>query len=102
MKELTMAALVAGAAGLTKADAWDKTFPKSDKVEHCKAMFKNRFGITLAADVYKPKGAVGRLAAIAVSGPFGAVKEQSGATGSDLVATVNYHSSGSFMIYCSA
>ena len=77
MKELTMAALVAGATGLTKADAWDKTFPKSDKVEHCKATFKNRFGITLAADVYKPKGAVGRLAAIAVSGPFGAVKEQS-------------------------
>ena len=44
MKELTMAALVAGATGLTKADVWDKTFPKSDKVEHCKAMFKNRFG----------------------------------------------------------
>jgi len=55
MKELTMAALVAGATGLTKADAWDKTFPKSDKVEHCKATFVNRFGITLAADVYKPK-----------------------------------------------
>ena len=49
MKELTMAALVAGATGLTKADVWDKTFPKSDKVEHCKAAFKNRFGITLAA-----------------------------------------------------
>ena len=77
MKELTMAALIAGATGLTKADAWDKTFPKSDKVEHCKATFKNRFGITLAADVYKPKGTTGRLAAIAVSGPFGAVKEQS-------------------------
>ena len=77
MKELTMAALVAGATGLTKADVWDKTFPKSDKVEHCKATFKNRFGITLAADVYKPKGTTGRLAAIAVSGPFGAVKEQS-------------------------
>ena len=82
MKELTMAALVAGATGMTKADAWDKTFPKSDKVEHCKATFKNRFGITLAADVYKPKegnGELGmgngKLAAIAVSGPFGAVKE---------------------------
>jgi len=55
MKELTMAALVAGATGLTKADARDKTFPKSDKVEHCKATFGNRFGITLAADVYKPE-----------------------------------------------
>ena len=84
MKELTMAALVAGATGLTKADAWDKTFPKSDKVEHCKATFKNRFGISLAADVYKPKEGNGELgmgngkfAAIAVSGPFGAVKEQS-------------------------
>ncbi len=55
---------------------WDKTFPKSEKVEHSRATFKNRFGITLAADVYKPKCATGRLAAIAVSGPFGAVKEQ--------------------------
>jgi hypothetical protein len=55
---------------------WDKTFPKSDKVEHSKATFRNRFGIELAADVYKPKDAVGKLAAIAVSGPFGAVKEQ--------------------------
>ena len=77
MKELTMAALVAGTMGMTNADSWDKTFPKSEKVEHCKATFGNRFGITLVADVYKPKGAVGRLAAIAVSGPFGAVKEQS-------------------------
>ena len=94
MKELTMAALVAGATGLTKADVWDKTFPKSDKVEHCKATFRNRFGITLAADVYKPKTGngesasaeatadkqgtgSGKFAAIAVSGPFGAVKEQS-------------------------
>ena len=76
-KEVAMAALVAGGAGLANADAWDKTFPKSEKVEHCKATFQNRFGITLAADVYKPKGATGRLAAIAVSGPFGAVKELS-------------------------
>ena len=58
-------------------DNWDKTFVKSDKVEHSKATFKNRFGITLAADVYKPRNATGKLAAIAVSGPFGAVKEQS-------------------------
>lgn len=56
---------------------WDKVFPKSDKVEHRKVTFVNRYGITLAADMYKPKGATGKLAAIAVSGPFGAVKEQS-------------------------
>ncbi len=56
---------------------WDKIFPLSDQVEHSKATFPNRFGITLAADVYKPKNATGKLAAIAVSGPFGAVKEQS-------------------------
>ena len=55
---------------------WDKTFPKSDKVDHTKETFHNRYGITLAADVYKPKGEEGRLAAIAVCGPFGAVKEQ--------------------------
>ena len=69
--------LTANAAELELTQEWDKTFPKSEKVDHCKATFKNRFGITLAADVYKPKGATGRLAAIAVSGPFGAVKEQS-------------------------
>ncbi len=56
---------------------WDKVFPKSDKVSHRKATFKNRYGITLAADVYAPKGAAGKLPAIAVCGPFGAVKEQS-------------------------
>ena len=56
---------------------WDKVFPKSDKVDHSKAAFVNRYGITLAADVYKPKGRTGKLPAIAVSGPFGAVKEQS-------------------------
>ena len=56
---------------------WDKTFPKSDKVDHKKVTFKNRYGIELAADMYTPKGAEGKLAAIAVSGPFGAVKEQS-------------------------
>ena len=69
--------LTANAAELELTQEWDKTFPKSEKVDHCKATFQNRFGITLAADVYKPKGATGRLAAIAVSGPFGAVKEQS-------------------------
>ena len=57
---------------------WDKTFPKSDKVNHSKVTFVNRYGITLAADLYVPKTTVGeKLPAIAVSGPFGAVKEQS-------------------------
>ena len=55
---------------------WDKTFPKSDKVDHKKVTFINRYGITLAADMYTPKNAEGKLPAIAVSGPFGAVKEQ--------------------------
>ena len=55
---------------------WDKTFPKSEKVNHCKVTFVNRYGITLAADMYVPKEAAGKLPAIAVCGPFGAVKEQ--------------------------
>lgn len=55
---------------------WDKTFPKSDKVNHKKVTFHNRFGITLAADMYTPKDANDKMPAIAVSGPFGAVKEQ--------------------------
>ncbi len=55
---------------------WDKTFPKSDKVDHSKVTFYNRYGITLAADLYKPKNATDKLTAIAVCGPFGAVKEQ--------------------------
>jgi uncharacterized protein len=58
------------------SDTWDKTFAKSDKVDHKKVTFKNRYGIILAADLYQPKSASGRLAAIAISGPFGAVKEQ--------------------------
>ena len=56
---------------------WDKVFPQSDKVTHRKVTFKNRYGITLAADLYVPKNARGKLPAIAVGGPFGAVKEQS-------------------------
>ncbi|WP_231038577.1 alpha/beta hydrolase [Pectinatus haikarae] len=56
---------------------WDKIFPQSDKVDHRKVTFKNRYGFTLAGDLYAPKNAQGKLAAIAVSGPFGAVKEQS-------------------------
>ena len=55
---------------------WDKIFPQSDNVDHSKVTFHNRYGITLAADLYVPKNASGKLAAIAVSGPFGAVKEQ--------------------------
>lgn len=55
---------------------WDKTFPESDKVNHSKVTFHNRYGITLAADLYIPKDARGKMPAIAVSGPFGAVKEQ--------------------------
>ena len=55
---------------------WDKTFPQSEKVDHTKVTFVNRYGITLAADLYKPKNKSGKYPAIAVSGPFGAVKEQ--------------------------
>ena len=61
---------------LILTEEWDKTFPKSSKVSHRKVTFHNRYGITLAADLYEPKNAEGKLAAIAVSGPFGAVKEQ--------------------------
>lgn len=64
-------------AELNLVQEWDKTFPKSDKVEHKKVTFANHFGITLAADMYIPKDKDGKLPAIAVSGPFGAVKEQS-------------------------
>ena len=62
---------------LNLAKEWDKVFPKSDKVNHDKITFHNRYGITLAADLYVPKNAKGKLPAIAVCGPFGAVKEQS-------------------------
>lgn len=90
-----LGALLAGVSGAVRVDAqtkpqndmnmekleltaeWDKVFPQSNRVEHRKVTFRNRYGITLAADLYKPAGATGRLAAIAVSGPFGAVKEQS-------------------------
>ena len=63
--------------GLTLTNEWDKVFPQSDKVSHRKVTYHNRYGITLAADLYEPKDAQGKLPAIAVSGPFGAVKEQS-------------------------
>ena len=62
---------------LNLTQEWDKVFPKSDRVDHKKVTFHNRYGITLAADMYTPRGTEGKLPAIAVSGPFGAVKEQS-------------------------
>ena len=61
---------------LNLVQEWDKTFPKSEKVNHRKVTFNNRFGITLVADLYEPKDYEGKLSAIAVAGPFGAVKEQ--------------------------
>ena len=61
---------------LVLTEEWDKTFTKSDKVDHCKVTFINRYGITLAGDLYTPKNAEGKLPAIAVCGPIGAVKEQ--------------------------
>jgi fermentation-respiration switch protein FrsA (DUF1100 family) len=74
----TAAAVTPAAPSLQLTQEWDKTFPKSDKVDHRKVTFKNRYGITLAADLYEPKNrASERLPALAVSGPFGAVKEQS-------------------------
>lgn len=81
-----IAAMSVGAATIGQAHAqsqlqlgakWDKTFPKSAKVDHKKVTFKNRYGITLAADLYQPANTSGKRAAIAVGGPFGAVKEQS-------------------------
>jgi len=63
-------------AELKLTQDWDKTFEKSNSVNHSKVTFVNRYGITLAADMYVPKNAQGKLPAIAVSGPFGAVKEQ--------------------------
>jgi fermentation-respiration switch protein FrsA (DUF1100 family) len=67
-----------GGTTMQLTQEWDKTFPKSNKVDHQKVTFKNRYGITLAADLYMPKNRGSqRLAALAISGPFGAVKEQS-------------------------
>ena len=68
---------VAPVEQLNLTQEWDKVFPESEKVDHRKVTFVNRYGITLAADMYTPKGQTGKLPAIAVSGPFGAVKEQS-------------------------
>lgn len=66
-----------GAPILTLSNEWDKTFAKSDKVDHKKVSYKTRYGITLVADLYVPKNITGKHPALAVSGPFGAVKEQS-------------------------
>ncbi|TFU93921.1 alpha/beta hydrolase [Barnesiella sp. WM24] len=77
MNNLNTNTTVAPIEKLALGQEWDKTFPKSDKVNHGKVTFVNRYGITLVADMYVPAGAEGKLPAIAVSGPFGAVKEQS-------------------------
>lgn len=74
---LAAPAIHTSAKAQTMPNTWDKTFPKSDKVDRRKVTFTNRFGITLVGDLYVPKGVSGRLAALAVGGPFGAVKEQS-------------------------
>ena len=70
--------------------AWDKVFPQSDKVNHRKITFHNRYGITLAADLYEPKNAKGKLPALAVCGPFGAVKEQSSGLYAQIMAERGY------------
>lgn len=69
---------------------WDKVFQKSDKVSHSKITFHNRYGITLAADMYTPKGATEKLPAIAVCGPFGAVKEQSSGLYAQIMAEFGF------------
>ena len=69
---------------------WDKTFPKSEKVNHRKVTFHNRFGITLVADLYEPKKYEGKLPAIAVCGPFGAVKEQASGLYAQIMAERGY------------
>ena len=70
---------------LNLTQEWDKVFPQSNKVDHKKVTFHNRYGITLAADMYIPKNSNGKLPAIAVSGPFGARQNQmsGGASGTD-------------------
>ena len=75
---------------LNLTQEWDKVFPKSDKVDHKKVTFHNRYGITLAADMYTPRGTEGKLPAIAVSGPFGAVKEQCSGLYAQIMAERGY------------
>lgn len=76
---------------LTLTEDWDKTFPESDLVDHHKVTFPNRYGIQLAADVYTPKNAQGKLPAIVLSGPFGAVKEQSSGLYAQKLAEMGYY-----------
>ena len=82
---------------LTLSKEWDKVFPKSQKVNHSKVTFHNRYGITLAADMYAPKNAGGKLPAIAVCGPFGAVKEQSSGLYAQTMAESGFLTIGSFL-----
>lgn len=77
MSLATLASPARAQTSVTLDNEWDKVFPKNEQVNHRKATFTNRYGITLAADLYLPKNARGRLPAIVISGPFGAVKEQS-------------------------
>ena len=77
MKNPNLNTSLAKAEQLILTDEWDKVFPKSESVDHKKVTFVNRYGITLAADMYTPRNATGKLPAVAVSGPFGAVKEES-------------------------
>lgn len=74
---LAVVSLIAEAQSQELVREWDKTFPKSEKVNHRKVIFHNRYNITLVGDLYTPKSASGKLPAIAVCGPYGAVKEQS-------------------------
>ncbi len=75
---------------LNLTQEWDKTFEKSDRVNHSKVCFVNRYGITLAGDLYAPKNASGKLPAIAVCGPFGAVKEQCSGLYAQKMAELGY------------
>lgn len=87
---LAKTAAPSAAQNLSLTNEWDKVFPADPAVSHRKVVFKNRFGILLAADLYKPVNAAGRLPAIAVSGPFGAVKEQSSGLYAQRIATAGF------------
>lgn len=75
---------------LTLTEDWDKVFPENPNVKHHKVTFPNRYGITLAADMYEPKNTEGKLPGIAISGPFGAVKEQSSGLYAQTLAEKGY------------
>lgn len=82
--------LVTGGCLMSEAKNWDKVFPKSENVNIQKVTFKNRYGITLTGDLYIPKDAAGKLPAIAISGPFGAVKEQASGLYAQTMAEKGY------------